>query len=187
MASSNNQQLLTLLLRNQNYTYKVYTAGFSFSFKLLETLSKYMHPRAIPHMCWEIILGQNHAKIPSWGFRIYLFFKIIHSVTLLKWLITDGWDVGKDGGLVGYKWVWSDCTGLALCTTDLSDYEWWSQGVPASSRLFKVLKKVEEEDQLFSGGLSQSLQERKKRVLSPRQVISSPNHRLGQIAPKCSW
>ena len=183
MASSNNQLLLTLLIWNQKYTYKVYTAGFSFSFKLFETLSKYMHPQTILRMCWEIILDQNHAKIPSWGFRIYLFFKIIHLVTLLKWLITDGWDVGKDGGLVGYKWVWSDCTGLALCTTDLSDYEWWSQGVPAfEALLFKVLKKVEEEDQLFSGGLSQS----KKRVLSRRQVISSPDHRLGQIASKCS-
>ena len=91
---------------------------------------------------------------------------------------------GRRRGWSWYKWVWSDCNGLARCTTDLSDYEWWK--LKALKRLrglrdLKIPKKVP--DCLFS---FHNLSRCKKRVLSPRRLISSPDHRLAEIAPKCS-
>ena len=130
---------------------------------------------------WLLSFGTN------WPYRLQYsaFFRVSPPLKiLLHW---NGRDVGEEdeGRLVGYKWVRSACTGLAPCTTDLSDYEWFSSGGPSLTSLdLKVLKKLEADHPFF--GFTIPTHRGKKRVSSPRQLISSPDHRLDQIAPKCS-
>ena len=136
---------------------------------------------------WEVdhlpFNSPNHSAFSEW--TLPLKSSIGDSTEMGNYWWVGCWQ-GRLVGWIQMSVIWLHWAGLRH---DRPFRLWMAErgGSQASSRLlYKLLKKLGEEDQLFREGSFTIFTERKKRVLSLRQVISSPDHRLGQIAPKCS-